>query len=64
MKKFGHLSPYKTENQPLLCTHISKKITTSNKKVILYKPRSNLNGSIVCHLGEVHLRKKILWKNY
>lgn len=41
--------------QPLLCTHVKFKIKSSdNKKVILYKPRNDLGGSVVCHLGEVH----------
>ena len=44
-------------NQPLLCTHVEKKIFSRKKNVILYKPRNNLAGSIVCHLGEAHLKK-------
>ena len=44
--------------QPLLCTQINFKIKNSNKNVILYQSRSKLNGSIVCHLGEVHLKDK------
>ena len=44
--------------QPLLCTHINKKVIAKNNNVILYKPRNNLEGSIVCHLGEAHLKKK------
>ena len=43
-------------NQPKLCTHITKKIS-SNQNVILYSPRNNLPGSVVCHLGEAHLKK-------
>ena len=44
-------------NQPKLCTHVTKKIFSKNKSVILYKPRNNLEGSVVCHLGEAHLKK-------
>jgi 2-aminoethylphosphonate-pyruvate transaminase len=40
-----------------LCTHVRCKITSNNKNVILYKPRNNIGGSVVCHLGEVHLGK-------
>ena len=29
-----------------------------SKKVILYQSRGDIDGSIVCHLGEVHLKKK------
>ena len=41
--------------QPLLCTHVQCKISSRDKNNILYEPRSNIGGSIVCHLGEVHL---------
>lgn len=58
LKKFGYLSPYQKKYQPLLCTYINKKVSPLNKKVILYKPRINLTGSVVCHLGEVHLKDK------
>ena len=48
---------YSKENQPLLCTYIKKKLTSNNKKVIFYKTRANLPGSVVCHLGEIHLKR-------
>jgi 2-aminoethylphosphonate-pyruvate transaminase len=51
-------------HQPLLCTHVNCNIKESDPRAILYKPRSNVGGSVVCHLGEVHLgrvaRGKIL----
>ena len=47
----------KKKFQPLLCTQIKKKIKPKSKNVILYKPRSEIKGSIACHLGEVHLKK-------
>lgn len=47
----------KNRNQPLLCTHIKKKLFAKSKRVILYQPRVNIEGNIVCHLGEVHLGK-------
>ena len=31
---------------------------TANDDVILYNPREKIKGSIVCHLGEIHLKKK------
>lgn len=46
------------ELQPLLCTHVKKEITSDEPTAILYKPRSNFGGSVVCHLGEVHLGAK------
>jgi len=44
--------------QPLLCTHVSCQIVSSDKRAILYEPRSNKGGSVVCHLGEAHLAEK------
>jgi len=43
------------EHQPLLCTHITATVTSSDPRAVLYAPRSNLGGSVVCHLGEAHL---------
>ena len=54
----GNQMIYPKENQPLLCTYIKKKLVSSNKKIIFYKTRAKLPGSVVCHLGEVHLKKK------
>ena len=44
---------YPENMQPNLCSNINKKIKCENG--ILYEPRALVNGSIVCHLGEVHL---------
>ncbi len=49
---------YPNQNQPLLCTYVDKKIKKKSKKVILYETRAKIRGSVVCHLGEVHLKKK------
>lgn len=46
------------ENQPLLCTHVNCRITTDDPRAILYAPRSNQGGSVVCHLGEAHLGRE------
>lgn len=43
------------EQQPLLCTHVNCKIKTQDKRAVLYKPRTDFGGSVVCHLGEAHL---------
>lgn len=45
-------------NQPLLCTHVRCTIATNDERAILYRPRSDAAGSVVCHLGEVHLGSK------
>ena len=54
----GNQLIYPIQNQPLLCTYIKKKLTSKDKKIIFYKTRANLPGSVVCHLGEVHLKRK------
>ena len=48
---------FKKENQPLICTRTKKNIYTKNKNVILYRSRQKIIGSIICHLGEIHLGK-------
>ena len=58
LKLMGENIIYPKENQPLLCTYIKKKLISNNKKIIFYKPRINLKGTVVCHLGEIHLKKK------
>ena len=58
MEKVKNSIVIEKKYQPLLCTQINFKIKNSNKNVILYQSRSKLNGSIVCHLGEVHLKDK------
>ncbi len=55
MKRFSDFTIYPLENQPYLCTFVNKKIITNNENVVLYSSRANTSGSIVCHLGEVHL---------
>lgn len=46
------------KNQPLLCTKVSCEIFSKDPKAILYKPRTQDPGSVVCHLGEVHLKER------
>ncbi len=41
-------------NQPLLCTYLEGKVIPIDDNVVLYSPRSELSGSVVCHLGEIH----------
>lgn len=43
------------ELQAQLCTHVSCTIGSLAPQAVLYTPRSNEGGSVVCHLGEVHL---------
>ena len=56
--KYKKYLKYDVKNQPLICTYISKKLKAKNKKTLLYLPRIKSIGSIVSHLGEVHLGSK------
>ena len=58
LKKMERYLSYKINEQPNLCTLINKKIIKKDKKTILYQSRADILGSVVCHLGEVHLKRK------
>jgi len=58
LEKMQRYLVHKITAQPNLCTLISKKIIKKDKKTILYESRADISGSVVCHLGEVHLKKK------
>ena len=58
MKSMSKNLVFKREYQPLICTQLDKKILSRDKKTIFYKPRIDIKGSIVCHLGEAHLKNK------
>jgi len=53
MKNWGNLTRDE-KNQPLLCTYIEGKVNPLDKDIVLYSPRSELTGSVVCHFGEIH----------
>ncbi len=53
MEGFRNFIP-SSKNQPLLCTYVDGTVKQKDANVILYTPRSKLNGSVICHLGEVH----------
>ena len=55
MERFSEFVTHPLENQPFLCTYVSKKITSNKENVVLYSSRGDTSGSIICHLGEVHL---------
>ncbi len=58
LKKMQRYLSYSISEQPNLCTLIDKKIIKKDKKTILYQSRADISGSVVCHLGEVHLKRK------
>ena len=41
-------------NQPLLCTYLEGEVLPNDDSIILYTPRSQLSGSVICHFGEIH----------
>lgn len=45
-------------NQPLLCTRLSRRVKTQDPAVVLYSTRFPIEGSVICHLGEIHLGKQ------
>jgi len=47
----------RTDSQPLLCTFLKADIIPKDENVILYNTREKINGSIICHLGEVFSEK-------
>jgi len=57
MKTMSAFLTQPPERQPLLCTHVSVSIKAKSDDVVLYQPRNNLGGSIVCHIGEVHTKE-------
>jgi aspartate aminotransferase-like enzyme len=58
LNKFKNYLVHSEENQPNLCTYVDYKIKTKNRNVVLYKSRKKINGSVVSHLGEIHLKNK------
>ena len=44
----------RSDNQPLLCTYIEGEVIPCDSNIVLYNPRSELTGSVVCHFGEIH----------
>lgn len=56
-KNFAQYLTLPDKNQPFLCTHLSCAVKTEDPRAVLYTPRSDKGGSVVCHLGEVHLKR-------
>ena len=57
LKRFEDKLIYNIKNQPLICTYVNCKLESKDRRVIFYKPRINLSGSVISHLGEAHLAK-------
>lgn len=54
LKRMNNHLVFSLDNQPLLCTHVNRKVTPIDERVIMYQPRSNIEGSVVCHLGAIN----------
>ena len=52
MKKWPEL--IREGNQPLLCTYLEAEVKPKDDNIVLYTPRSELEGSVICHFGEIH----------
>jgi len=53
LKKFSDFISSE-ENQPLLCTYLAGEVVPLDENIVLYSPRSDLPGSVICHFGELH----------
>ncbi len=45
----------KKNQEPLLCTRLSRPVTSSHPNVVLYSPRSGEAAAVINHLGEISL---------
>lgn len=52
MKKYKDI--VRDTNQPLLCTYLKGTVLPFDSNVVLYSPRSELSGAVICHFGEIH----------
>jgi len=57
-----YLNIVRSANQPLLCTYLEGEVVQNDNNIILYSPRSELSGSVICHLGEIHRKKPMIDK--
>jgi len=55
LKNFSRYLVNKNDQEPLLCTRLSKRVKSLNSQVVLYTPRSGEAATVLNHLGEVNL---------
>ncbi len=58
LKQFSEWLVLPAAHQPLLCTQLSCELMVADSRAVMYTPRGNVAGTVVCHLGEVHLGRK------
>ena len=51
LKKYKNIA--RKDNQPLLCTYLEGEVVPNDDNIVLYSPRSELSGSVICHFGEI-----------
>ena len=55
LKTFKSYLVNRNDQEPLLCTRLSRPVKTSNSNVVLYSPRSGGAAAVLNHLGEINL---------
>lgn len=55
LKSFGRYLVNGDDQEPLLCTRLSRPVRSANPNVILYAPRSGESAAVLNHLGEINL---------
>lgn len=58
MSKFSQFIFNDPQNQPLLCTRLSRHVSALDPNVILYQSRNTESKTILNHLGEIHLKSR------
>ncbi len=54
LKVFEKNLVHKVNQQPKLCTLLDQEIIYKKDNPVPYKPRINITGSVVCHIGQIH----------
>ena len=54
LKVFENNLVHEIKHQPKLCTLLDSKIFYYKKNPVPYQPRININGSVICHIGQIH----------
>ena len=58
LRQFAEWLVLPAAQQPLLCTQLSCELVAADSRAVMYTPRGNIAGTVICHLGEVHLGGK------
>ena len=58
VERMASLITTPSSHQPALCTWVDCELASADPRAVLYHPRGNPRGSVVCHLGEAHLERQ------